>query len=205
MEREFPATSSSPTALFFLFAACLLLSLPGPHVVADGHLRLLAPSKPDPSDAAATARWLVAQNSWGVVRHAVSFSDGLPGEGYGIPYFYLTTLDPTAVDALADERASFTVTDIPLGSCGETDPQSPTCAKLTLTGKLKLVDGNSTEGKFALAALFAKHAQMKDWPKKHKFQIFKLDIRHVFLIDWFGGAKTPTVEQYLNPAVNKLS
>jgi len=37
----------------------------------------------------------------------VSFSDGLPGKGKGIPYFYLTPLDPTAKNALEDHRLSF--------------------------------------------------------------------------------------------------
>ncbi|RVX08878.1 hypothetical protein CK203_010899 [Vitis vinifera] len=30
------------------------------------HGRLLSVSKPDPDDAAATARWLVSQNNWGI-------------------------------------------------------------------------------------------------------------------------------------------
>lgn len=66
----------------------------------------------------------------------MSFSDGVPGEGSGIPYFYLTTLDPTARDALTDGRSSFTLSEFPLGSCGKIDPENPTCAKLTLTGKV---------------------------------------------------------------------
>lgn len=68
--------------------------------------------------------------------NVVSYSDGLPGEGHGIPYFYLTTLDPTARDALADERTSFTLSEFPLGTCGKIDPENPTCAKLTLNGKV---------------------------------------------------------------------
>lgn len=68
--------------------------------------------------------------------NVVSYSDGLPGEGHGIPYFYLTTLDPTARDALEDERTSFTLSEFPLGTCGKIDPENPTCAKLTLTGKV---------------------------------------------------------------------
>lgn len=69
-------------------------------------------------------------------RNVVSFSDGLPNEGRGIPYFYLTALDPTAKDAMKDERASLTVSEYPLGTCGKIDPENPTCAKLTLTGKV---------------------------------------------------------------------
>jgi len=37
------------------------------------------------------------------------------------------------------------------------------------------------------------------WPKDHNFQIFKLEIENIFLIDWFGGPKPLTVEQYLHP------
>ncbi|KAJ0965532.1 hypothetical protein J5N97_026670 [Dioscorea zingiberensis] len=149
---------SSSISIFLSFAL-LLLGLLGP-VSADAHGRLI-PKKPNPENAAATARWLVSQNTWGVLRNVVSFSDGLPGEGCGIPYFYLTTLDPTARDALKNASSSFTVSEVPLGSCGKIDPENPTCAKLTLNGKLKLVDVQTHEGKFALHALFAKHAEMK--------------------------------------------
>ncbi|KAK1268875.1 hypothetical protein QJS04_geneDACA006843 [Acorus gramineus] len=173
--------------------------------------RILLSKKPDPSDAAATARWLASQNSWGVLStisndlggapfgNVVSFSDGIPDQGRGIPFFYLTTLDPTARNALEDERCSFAISEFPLGTCGRIDPENPTCAKLTLTGKLKLVDSKSTEAKFAEQALFSKHAEMKDWPKDHNFQIFKLAIEDIFLIDWFGGPKPLTLEQYLSP------
>lgn len=119
----------------------------------------------------------------------MSYSDGLPGEGAGIPYFYLTTLDPTAINALEDQRSSLAISEYPIGTCGEKDPQNPTCARITLTGKvclickplsvrlqcfinfcfktvffpfqLKLVDANSKEAEFARSALFTKHPEMK--------------------------------------------
>lgn len=71
-----------------------------------------------------------------ICSNVVSFSDGLPKQGSGIPYFYLTTLDPTARNALKDERASFTVSEYPLGTCGTVDPENPTCSKISLTGKV---------------------------------------------------------------------
>ncbi|KNA09911.1 hypothetical protein SOVF_149210, partial [Spinacia oleracea] len=83
-------------------------------------------------------------------RNVVSFSDGIPGKSAGIPYFYLTTLDPTAANALKDQRSSFTISEYPNGTCGETDPENPTYAKVTLTGKLKLVDADSEEARFAV-------------------------------------------------------
>ncbi|XP_028771154.1 protein CREG1 [Neltuma alba] len=178
---------------------------------------LLITTKPDPDAAAATARWLVSQNSWGVLNtisselggapfgNVVSFSDGLPEKGSGIPYFYLTTLDPTARNALKDERASFTVSEYPLGTCGNIDPENPTCAKITLIGKLKLVDKKSEEAKFARSALFSKHSEMKGWPKDHDFEAYKLEIESIFLIDWFGGPKPLTVAEYLHSKLNSIS
>ncbi|XP_026421547.1 protein CREG1-like [Papaver somniferum] len=179
-----------------------------------GHL---VQQKPDPKDAVATARWLVSQNNWGVLStisselggapfgNVVSFSDGLPNKGHGVPYFYLTTLDPTARNGMKDARSSFTVSEFPIGTCGKKDPENPTCAKLTLTGKFKLVDVNSKEASFAKDALFAKHPEMKGWPKGHDFQIFKLEIEDIFLIDWFGGPKPITVAQYLRPRIMPAS
>ncbi|XP_010913466.1 uncharacterized protein [Elaeis guineensis] len=201
--------SSSSLSFILLLCYLFLLLLLSSSVPARG--RLLRLRKPDPADAAATARWLVSRNSWGVLStissdlegapfgNVVSFSDGPPGDGRGIPYFYLTTLDPTARDALKDERSSLTLSEFPLGTCGETDPENPTCAKLTLTGKLKLVDSQSMEAEFAQLALFSKHAEMKDWPEDHNFQIFKLDIEDIFLIDWFGGRKPLSPAQYFDP------
>ncbi|CAL1357908.1 unnamed protein product [Linum trigynum] len=165
--------------------------------------------KPDPNNAAATARWLVSQNSWGVLNtlsaelggapfgNVVSFSDGEPGKGAGVPYFYLTTLDPTAQNALKDQRSSFTISEYPLGTCGKADPENPTCSKITLTGKLISVDEKSKEAESARNALFTKHPEMKGWPKGHDFQVYKLVIEDIFLIDWFGGPKPLTVDEYL--------
>ncbi|XP_059670227.1 uncharacterized protein LOC132315830 [Cornus florida] len=197
----------------------LVLSLVFCFVVFQGsvHGRLLSISKPKPDNAAPFARWLVSQSSWGVLNtissdlggapfgNVVSFSDGLPGKGRGIPYFYLTTLDPTASNALKDQRSSFTISEYPIGTCNKADPENPTCSKITLTGKLRVLDENSSEAKFAQTALFAKHPEMKDWPKDHDFQIFKLEIEDIFMINWFGGPKPLTVEQYLHEKMNEHS
>ncbi|XP_057983499.1 uncharacterized protein LOC131168224 [Malania oleifera] len=195
---------------------CLIFSFVASQDIVLGRVLSIS-KKPDPDNAAVTARWLVSQNSWGVLNtismelggspfgNVVSFSDGLPDKGFGIPYFYLTTLDPTARNALKDQRSSLTISEYPIGTCGKIDPENPTCAKLTLTGKLKLVDGNSKEAEFAQTALFSKHPEMKDWPKDHDFKIFKLEIEDIFLIDWFGGPKPLTPDQYLHPKMYKTT
>ncbi|KAL6143347.1 PREDICTED: protein CREG1 [Fragaria vesca subsp. vesca] len=197
------------TALVHLVSVIYVVSvLLGMHEAVHGRL-LSAKDKPSPKNAAATARWLVSQNSWGVLNtisgelggapfgNVVSFSDGEPGKGSGIPYFYLTTLDPTARNAGKDQRASLTISEHPIGTCGKVDPENPTCAKITLTGKLRYANGSPKEKEIAKKALFSKHPEMKYWPKGHNFQFFKLDIENIFLIDWFGGPKPLTVDQYL--------
>ncbi|CAD6337091.1 unnamed protein product [Miscanthus lutarioriparius] len=159
----------SPAHLAFAAAFLIVVRSSAPAAAA----RPIFAGKPSPSEATATARWLAAQNTWGVLStissdlsgapfgNVVSYSDGVPGEGRGIPYFYLTTLDPTARDALEDERTSFTLSEFPLGTCGKIDPENPTCAKLTLNGKLKMVDLESSEADLAKLALFTKHPEMK--------------------------------------------
>ncbi|WOG93375.1 hypothetical protein DCAR_0312659 [Daucus carota subsp. sativus] len=204
MKRMVMRNATIPVMLFFLL--CMFQgSVQGRHLLSSG-----PGIRPKPDDAAHFARWLVSQSFWGDLStiesdlggapfgNVVSFSDGTPDKGTGIPYFYLTLLDPTARNALKDQRSSFTLSEYSLGTCGKTDPENPTCAKITLTGKLKMVDGKSSEAKYALTALFSKHPEMKDWPKDHNFQIFKLDIEDIFLINWFGGRKPLTVDQYLH-------
>ena len=66
----------------------------------------------------------------------VSFSDGPPDKGSGILYFYLTIFDPSAKDAMKDERSSFAVSEYPLETCGKIDPENPSCARITLIGKV---------------------------------------------------------------------
>ncbi|XP_022939916.1 protein CREG1 [Cucurbita moschata] len=200
---------------YYLFFVYLASSFAGLQVFVRG--RLLLSSKPHPDDAAATARWLVSQNSWGILStissdfggapfgNVVSFSDGPPGKGRGTPYFYLTTLDPTARYAISDERASFTLSEYPIGTCGKIDPENPTCAKITLIGKLRQVDPNSKEAEFAKTSLFSKHAEMKKWPKDHDFRFYNLVIENIFLIDWFGGPKPLTVDQYLHFKLNEFT
>lgn len=101
-------------------------------------------SRPDPENAPLFARWMVNQGSWGVLTtlehnnvpfgNVMSYTDA----GTGTPYFYLSTLyDPTGINALQNSRSSFTLSEYVLGYCNATtDPQSPICAKITLSGNV---------------------------------------------------------------------
>jgi len=163
--------------------------------------------RPSPSDSAAMARWVVSQNDWGVLStisvhlqgspwgNVASYSDGPVGSSGGTPFFYLSHLDPTPRDIDRDPRCSFTLSEAPLGSCGTVDTENPTCARLTLTGKLAVIT-DKEELDFAAYALFSKHPEMPDWPKGHQWVFYKLEIQDIFLIDNYGGAKILTVSEY---------
>ncbi|KAK9194705.1 hypothetical protein WN944_005412 [Citrus x changshan-huyou] len=172
---------------FLQVLSLVLFFVVGTQDSVEGRLISTISKKPHPNDAAAYARCTISSDLGGApFGNVVSFSDGLPNEGSGVPYFYLTTLDPTARNALRDKRSSLAISEYPLGTCGERDPENPACAKITLTGKLVLVDVSTKEAEFAEHALFTKHPEMMDWPEDHNFQIFKLEIEDIFLINWFG-------------------
>uniref|UniRef100_A0A7I4C232 CREG-like beta-barrel domain-containing protein n=1 Tax=Physcomitrium patens TaxID=3218 RepID=A0A7I4C232_PHYPA len=119
-------------------------------------------SRPDPSDAPATARWLVAQSAWGVLStisihlegapwgNVAAFSDGPVGSSGGTPFFYLSRMDPTPNDITLDSRCSLTLSEASLGTCGSVDPENPTCARLTLSGKT----GRSGTNGFSISLTF---------------------------------------------------
>lgn len=42
------------------------------------------------------------------------------------------------------------------------------------------------------------HSSVSGWPKDHNFKFYGLKIQDIFLIDWYGGAKTLSVDEYLS-------
>ena len=77
------------------------------------------------------------------------------------------------------------------------DPESPICARLTLTGVLEVVPRYSTEYNTTLFHGFhTRHPQMSHWPVDHHWIVFKLNIHDVWLINYFGGASVLTPQEY---------
>lgn len=75
------------------------------------------------------------------------------------------------------------------------DPEDPRCVRMSLTGTMADVT-DAGEIKFAKQALFAKHPEMATWPPSHDFHITKLDIKRIWLIDFFGGAADISPKDY---------
>lgn len=181
--------------------------------------------RPDKSEKALTARWMVHSLDWGTLStistrvgsanipfgNIYSFVDGPCHNSTGIPYFYGTYLDQSLEDSLENPMVSLSLTEASLSAvCANKqrldsctlgtqygDPENPVCARLTITGELVFVDMSSPEYEFGRTALFQRHPTMSNWPNDHHWVVFKIDIQDIWLIDYFGGASIISVGEYL--------
>lgn len=192
--------------------------------------------RPEISQKAQTARWMVHSLDWGVLAtissrlpgnaegltkpssssipipfgNVYSFVDGTCEDGTGVPYLFGTYMDQSFIDSTYNQMVSLTLSEASLSSvCTERDglvactlgtkygdPENPVCARLTLTGMLVVLQEDSEEYAFAQGALFERHSTMEGWPRDHNWVIAKIDVRDVWLIDFFGGASIVDLASY---------
>lgn len=179
--------------------------------------------RPEISEKAHTARWMVHSLDWGVLAtissrlhgsdtddetppvpfgNVYSFVDGTCDKATGTPYLFGTFMDQSFIDSKENPMVSLTLSEASVSSvCTDRDglpactlgtkygdPENPVCARLTLTGKLVVLEDDSEEFTFAQQALFERHSTMEGWPTDHNWVIAKIDVQDVWLIDFFGGA-----------------
>ncbi|CAL8468144.1 g7683 [Coccomyxa elongata] len=170
--------------------------------------------RPYHAEHAKMARWLIAENDWGTVSttsihlagaafgNLVSYADGPKGNSTGRLLFYLTPMDATTTDLAANSAATLTVGEIQLaGSCGVMDPEDPTCAKVSISGRMQIVPGGDVAE--AEQLLFRRHPQMKSWPRGHNFSIWELHVKEARLLDFYGGAATVSPEEYFTAELQR--
>lgn len=166
---------------------------------------------PSYSDKAATARWLVHNTNWGTMStissrgqmkgkpfsNISSFSDGPPGQSTGKLYFLRSALDASIIDIQHNDAVSFAISEIQTGYCqGKNfDAEDPRCARLSLSGRLKIV-ASQDEIEIAKNAIFTKHPGMEGWYSEkneddtmgdHDFKFWTLELEEIWLVDFFGG------------------
>lgn len=61
-----------------------------------------------------------------------------------------------------------------------------------------LVQVNGSEASAAKESLFSRHPEMADWPTDHNWFFAKMNISQVWVLDYFGGVKKVTEEEYYN-------
>ncbi|CAL8306840.1 unnamed protein product [Merluccius merluccius] len=187
-------------------SSCLLLLFLG--LASRGSSGLDIP----PHDAVArVARFVANQCTWASMAtisthhpvqgqpfsNAFSISDGPPGHGTGVPYLYLTRMEVSVQDLQVNPQASLSLSLAQTDYCTQQgfDPQSPLCAHIILSGSVLEVN-DTAEVEFAQKWLFWRHPEMKDWPSDHGWFFAKFNITKVWVLDYFGGVKTITPDEY---------
>jgi len=176
--------------------------------------------RPDKAEKAETARWMAHSIDWGTLStirdgkpfgNIYSFVDGPCDQSTGIPYLYGTYLDESFQNSLTNDNVSLTLSEAasPCGidSCDMRtrygDPESPMCARLTLSGKLVVLEDGDEEWNWAFQALVERHSSMATWPKNHDWLIAKIEIEEAWLIDYFGGPAILTAEEYFGESTQE--
>ncbi|XP_028995091.1 protein CREG1 [Betta splendens] len=173
---------------------------------------------PPHDQVARVARYVVHQCDWASMAtisthqpvagqpfsNAFSISDGPEQSSSGVPYLYLTRMEISVQDLQVNPAASLSMSLAQTDYCRKQqfDPQSPLCAHVILSGTV--IDVNGTEeAAFAKKALFNRHPEMIDWPSDHNWFFAKFNITQVWVLDYFGGVKTVTPEEYFQASPHR--
>ncbi|TNN40516.1 Protein CREG1 [Liparis tanakae] len=82
-----------------------------------------------------------------------------------------------------------------MGICGPFFP-FPFSISLTVTGM---------EAEFAQKSLFSRHPEMTDWPAGHDWFFCRFNITQVWVLDYFGGVRTVSPEDYFQASPPRRS
>ncbi|XP_078259244.1 protein CREG2 isoform X2 [Rhinoraja longicauda] len=156
------------------------------------------------------ARHLLRSGTWGFVAtlstldkikglpfgNIFMISDGSPDNSTGAPFFYISRQDRIVEDLMNNSSVSLTLSEAEPNYCRQNliNPEDPRCSRLTLTGQMVTVPSDEIE--FAKQAMFSRHPVMKKWPPEHNWLFMKMNIRHVWLQNWFGAVAIISVEDY---------
>ena len=185
---------------------------------------------PAVTEDAEEARWLIATGSWGTasfqspggLRSAVvSYADdegtiyfylmGGEGDGTGTGSSNTGFFAGLATATTTNTGVTFTVSEAALaptsnfghaacGTQGQTDPEDPRCAKLSVHGTLAPCPDDQDAGQCThrgQAVLFARHPEMATWPVDHQFTVYTLTIHDLWMISNYGGGSSiPSAEYY---------
>ena len=171
----------------------------------------------DPAADAGAARWLVGASTTAFV------GAGPPGAVNGAAravadmngrVFVVLTGNPSAAELAVGDPAALAFSEaglvdsvgptwegaatapaLSLG-CANTDPEDPTCAKLTLSGTVAAV--TEAELSMAVTAMEKRHPDLP-WDKE-EWAIVELEVEEGFLVDIYGGAHLITPELYYSTA-----
>ncbi|KAJ8933740.1 hypothetical protein NQ314_013833 [Rhamnusium bicolor] len=177
-------------------------------------------SPPEPWQAALMARYIMHNSDWVSIATIStqtiikgypfvglkSLSDGPTENSTGVPYLYMTEMDVSGHDLESDKRVTIMATLAQSDYCRtqNLDPQDPRCAKLIISGTYIKINKSSPEYQFGQDSLFDRHPTMKTWPTDHQFYVAKIDPVQIDVLDYFGGIKHVSKEDYFNANITNI-
>lgn len=170
------------------------------------------------NQTAARARWLVYHSVWGSVGTISvhlegapwgsmrSVADGVGRNSTGTPVLYIPSPDPLAVNVGKDNHATLSFSEAALtqrfsskGTCNGTDTEDPTCAQITLSGRLRVLSETS-EVQQARINLGQRHP-LAPWLAQGGAHTggnyYTIDIDSITFLDFYGGPAKISVAEYL--------
>ncbi|XP_014212958.1 protein CREG1-like [Copidosoma floridanum] len=176
---------------------------------------------PSPDKVALMARFIVNESNYTAIGTTsvrqntlnypyvslLSLSDGLPGNGSGVPYVFITPLDQPGHDVKKSENVTMMMSLAQGDWCTykNYDPMDPRCARVTLAGKMKKIDKENPEFASAKAGVFGRHPLLSHVPASHGFYFAKMEIESIFVLSDFGGSANVTPQDYYNADKQELS
>lgn len=198
-------------------------------LAAAAHPEEVAITAPPPAwnQTAARARWLVYNSLWTAIStqsvrlkgapwgNVRSIADGVGANSTGLPFFYLPTPDPSAVDIRRDPRVTVSLSEAALGErvvnggiCGGPgspgspgsggEAEDPTCGRIHLNGRA--VPIHTSQIGAAEAALKVRHPNAP-WLAAGGAHTggtyYTISIESIDFLDMYGGPAPITVAEYL--------
>jgi len=173
---------------------------------------------PDPlppwNNTAARARWLVYHSLWASVGtnsirlggspwgNVRSVSDFIGKSSTGLPVLYLPSDDPSGQDIERDSHATISMSEAALtermGSakgdrCGGMDPEDPTCARITLSGRLRTLSEPAEISK-AQQSMRTRHP-LAPWLANVSY--YTVELESIDFLDFYGGPANLSLSEYL--------
>ncbi|XP_001600211.1 protein CREG1 [Nasonia vitripennis] len=181
-------------------------------VAACASARTISQGPPAATNSALMARYIVNEAEWTSIAtisvrentknypfvNLVSLSDGLKGQGSGVPYIFVTPLDFTGQDLIKDQRVTMLMSLAQGDWCNQKgyDPMDPRCARVVLSGKIEQINEDHPDYKTAKTAFFGRHEWLAHMPENHHFYLAKLNIQTIEVLSRFGGIGYVTVDEY---------
>ena len=137
-----------------------------------------------------------------------STADGVGKNSTGLPFLYIPTPDPTAIDVQQDANVTLSFTEAALGErivngsqiCGGMDAEDPTCGRIHLSGRLVALSTKSDISR-AEASLAVRHPNapwLAQGGAHTGGDYYTLELSNIVFLDMYGGPAKLSVREYLD-------